>query len=143
MFSSVAADVTSTIATTSRRVLGTSADFATEVWRGVDLIDVKAERVVLRALAASREAMAAHWLDPAVAEGLPNGTAPILARCAAGKSSVPSIEFFAKRPWTLHWRDSGGWPAPQAQRANPRCVVSHACAVESREASRSTPTFTR
>lgn len=87
MFLSAGANVTSNIATASRKVLGASAEFATEVWRGVDFVGVKAERMALRALAPTREAMTAHCGDPNVSSGLPNNTAPILARCASGVAS--------------------------------------------------------
>ena len=67
------ANVSAQLAYASRRALSSSSSFVGEVWEGVDIVDLRAERVAVRAVARSRAELRLHWRAEKEASALPQG----------------------------------------------------------------------
>ena len=96
------ANVSAQLAYASRRALSSSSSFVGEVWEGVDIVDLRAERVAVRAVARSRDELRLHWRAEKEASALPQGAGDVLDQCAAGEASGHEMgikRFRANESW--------------------------------------------
>ena len=89
------ANATASVVKASRTVLGTSATALSEMWSGVDVLEVRAELLSFRAVADSRARLVAHWDAAEIRAGLAQEVVTELKRCAGGEAAGNEVRLQA------------------------------------------------